>query len=314
MASPQVCGAAGLVRNANQSLNAQETKAILLATTENIATQNPALTRQAYGQGYLRDDRAVALATTVGAAFTRVLSATGTPQTHAIGVTANQNYRVVLCWPRRLGTSNSTAWSNLALRVLNGATVVVSSDDARMLYEAVTFTAPSTGTYNIEVSATSLEGGLPIEYSIAHTATPVGYVGGAFTTFGSGCNGTAGLPLIGSRGVPTIGGYWGVTLSNARASTGALLAIGASNTTWGAVPLPFAIPGAPGCAVNVSIDVPLSTNTNAAGRTAVYFRLTAQPYFIGASIYMQWFVVDAGANAANLVSTQGARAVVGGMP
>ncbi len=311
MASPQVCGAAALVRNANQDLNAQETKAILLATAESIAAQNGALTRQAYGQGYLRDDRAVALAGTAGAAFTRTLASTTTPNTHSIGVTASQSYRVVLCWPRRLAASNSSAWSDLRLRVLNGATQVALSDDARMLYEAVTFTATSTGVYTVEVSASQLEGGAPIEYSIAHTASPLGYTPGSFATFGTACAGTAGVPAMGSRGAPTIGAYWGVTVTGARATTAAILAVGASNTTWGSLTLPAPIVGTP-CWFNVSHDIVVISGTDAAGAGAIHMRLPATTAWIGLTAHFQWFVLDIGANALDLVSTRGGTAIVGG--
>jgi hypothetical protein len=313
MASPQVCGAAALVRNSNPSLNAQETKAILLCTTESIAAQNAARTRMNYGQGFLRDDLATMLAQVPGSAFTRQIASTTTPNLHRISVTANQPVRIVMCWPRRLGTSNSSAWSDLTLRVLDGTNVVASSDDLRQLYETVRFTPANSGVLTIEVAAKSLEGNQPIEYSIAHDATPLGYVPGTFALYGSGCTGSNGVPVLGAAGAPTLGASWRVTLSSARASAPAMIGIGASRTNWGSVALPWPIPGAPNCFVNASLDAVAVLTSEANGTAAVQIGVPVSPSLIGQSAYLQWAIADA-VNALGVVTTAGGAAVVGGLP
>src|SRR5262249_58426596 len=75
MASPQVCGAAALVKAARPGSSAREIKAILLATTESIVAQNPGYDRNAYGLGFLRDDLAVALAQQPGSVVSGALPA-----------------------------------------------------------------------------------------------------------------------------------------------------------------------------------------------------------------------------------------------
>src|SRR5262249_31988661 len=57
-ASPQIAGAATQLRARFPALTAVETKAILLASTLNIAAVNPGLDRNAFGMGMLRNDRA----------------------------------------------------------------------------------------------------------------------------------------------------------------------------------------------------------------------------------------------------------------
>jgi hypothetical protein len=186
MAAPQVAGAAGLVRAARPGTNARELKALLLCHTEDMTAG-----RNSCGLGYLRDDLACEQARLPGRVVSATIGSTTTPKTHALTVTANQPYRVCLVWHRHVMTS--AAWSNLGLRVLNGTTVVASSNDPRNLYEKVTFTAPITGNLTVEVSATSLEvASLP--YSLAANAPLGGGPGtpATYTTFGHGCSGTPG--------------------------------------------------------------------------------------------------------------------------
>lgn len=309
-AGPQVAGAAALVRGVNPSLNAQETKAILLCTTESIAAQNPSFSRNNYGQGFLRDDLAVALARRQGSAFTREMPDTTTVHRYTLAVAPTAASRVVVSWPRRLGATLSSQWSNLALTVLDGTTVLGTSNDPNQLYEVVRFTGPNSGTVTVEVRASSLEGGRPIEYSVAHTGTLASYVPGQFTTFGSACAGTAGTPNIVGLGVPTLGAHYRIRLEQARANTGALFALGASNTTWGGLPLPVAIPRT-SCFVNVSLDVVLPLGTDARGEAMFVLKIPGAPYLLGATLFAQWLIIDS-FQAGGIVSTSGGSVRVGG--
>lgn len=310
MASPQVAGAATLLRAANPSLNAQETKAILLCTTESIAAQNPGRTRFNYGQGFLRDDLALTLARTAGAAFTREMANTTTVHRYRLAVTPAVEQRVVVCWPRRLGATLSNQWSNLSLTVLDGTTVLGTSNDPNQLYEVVRFSGPASGTVTVEVSASSLEGGQPIDYSVAHTGTLSGYVAGAFATFGTACAGSAGVPTILGLGVPTLGAHYRIRLEQARASSGAAFALGVSNTMWGATPLPAPIPNT-SCFVNVSLDLLVPMTTNARGEAMFVVPIPGAPYLLGATFFAQWFIADPFQNA-GIVGTLGGGARIGG--
>jgi hypothetical protein len=312
MAGPQVAGGAALVRGVNPSLNAQETKAILLCTAESIAAQNPGLTRNAYGQGFLRDDLAVALARVPGSAFTRAMPDTTTVHRYTLGVTATAPQRVVVSWPRRLGMTLSSQWSNLSLTVLDGATVIATSNDPNQLYEVARFNGPASGTVTVEIRASLLEGGQPIQYSVAHTGTLASYVAGQVNLLGSACAGSAGTPDIVGLGVPTLGAQYRVKLERARVNTGAGLALGVSNRAWGAVPLPFAIPGS-SCFVNVSLDVQLAAPTNARGEALIVLPIPALPHLLGGGFFAQWLIADS-FQPAGIVTTRGAAGRIGGTP
>lgn len=211
MASPQVCGAAGLLKSAVPSLNAREMKAILLNSTESIATQNPGLSRNDYGMGFLRDDLACGAARSSGA-FSAAITSTTTPVTHPLSVLANQRYSLTLVWHRHVLSARN--WSDLNLAVKQGATVLASSNTPRNLYEKLEFTAPSSGNVTIEVSATSLEIA-SVPYSIAIAANDfasvefvgTGCVAGSssfYEMFGTGAFDLANRTI---RLVPSGGGY-----------------------------------------------------------------------------------------------------------
>ncbi len=317
MASPQTCGAATLVRGVNPTLNAQETKAILLATAESIAAQNAGRTRYNFGLGFVRSDLSVQLAQTAGSAWTRTLENATAVHSFQMGVSSGKPYRVVVCWPRRLDTSTSANWSNLKLRVLDGTTVVATSDTPKNLYEHVDFTAAATSVYTIEVSANSLEGAAPIEYSVAHTGTPLGNVNGLFSVYGAGCVGSvSGGPNITSAGVPRLGENWRVIATTAKPSTNALLIVGASGSVWGTTPLPFDLSGigATNCWINASVDATVPTTTTTSGDAWAYLRIPSTLPFLGGAFYTQWLVVDPGVNPLGIVTTQGGKAVIGGQP
>ncbi|MFO1052805.1 MAG: S8 family serine peptidase [Planctomycetota bacterium] len=182
MASPQVCGAAGLIKNARPSTNVRELKAILLNTTENISVQNPGKTRNDFGMGFLRDDIACSVAR-ANQVLSSTINSTVTPNTHTMAVIQNQIYDVSLVWNRH--NLASTAWSDLNLTIKNGATVIASSSTTRNLYEKVEFSAPITGNVTIEVRALSLEiANLP--YSVAFNLSPANGLA-SVTLSGIGC-------------------------------------------------------------------------------------------------------------------------------
>jgi subtilisin family serine protease len=182
MASPQVCGAAALIKSARPASNHREIKALLLNNTESIAPQNPTLNRNAYGMGFLRDDIACSAAR-ANQVFSSTINSTTTPNTHAMAVSLNQIYAVTLVWNRH--TLTSTAWSDLTLTIRNGAAVLASSATPRNLYERVEFSAPITGNVTIEVSAASLEiANLP--YSVAFGLSSSNGLA-AVTKSGTGC-------------------------------------------------------------------------------------------------------------------------------
>lgn len=135
-----------------------------------------------------------------------------------------------------------------------------------------------------------------------------------FAPFGSGCGPSAtGTPAIGSSLAPLLGGSMDVSVTNARSSTAALLAFGASNSAWGASVLPLGLTpfGAPGCSILVSLDLLLSTATNGSGNGSVRLTIPKNAALLGFRVYNQWAVLDPSANPLSLALSAGARAEVG---
>ncbi|MHC4814111.1 MAG: S8 family peptidase [Planctomycetota bacterium] len=190
-ASPQVCGAAALVRAANTKLTALETKAILLATTKDITKQNSGATRNYYGLGMLRSDVAVQMALTKSGVGTSTVNTTTKTVTFPMSVTKDRQYAAVVTWYRTVLTS--ATYSNLDIRVLDGTTEVAKSKTAANLYENVVFTAKKTGSFTLEVTATALSG-TSQDFAYAFTVLPVPAV---VASLGKGCMGSGiALPAV----------------------------------------------------------------------------------------------------------------------
>lgn len=191
MASPQVCGAATLLRGTVPALSALETKAVLLASTLGIDAKNPTLDRNAYGMGLLRDDLAVALAQR-GDYGTQTLSAAQPVWTRPLPVIAGKHYAVAITWHRH--DLNLADWSNLDLEVLDNGTVVDASRTARNLYEMVRFRADRTTTLTIRTTALAFVGTASQPFAFAHGETVPTPLAGKFELYGAGCPGSARLP------------------------------------------------------------------------------------------------------------------------
>ena len=160
MASPQVCGAATLIRAANTALSAIETKAILLASARDISAQNPSApynTRNAYGMGLLRDDDAMTLALNPQRHGEGSVSTGASTFSTQFSATSGQLVQVAITWHR--SNTAVTTWANLDLRIYSGATLVASSTTTRNLYEMVRFPAPATTSYELRVTAVGFETG-----------------------------------------------------------------------------------------------------------------------------------------------------------
>jgi len=310
MATPQVTGAAALVKFARPVSTAREIKAILLASTESIVPENPGLDRNAFGMGFLRDDLAVALAQRPGTVLSSTIGSIVTPNTHPIDVTSGQAYSVCLVFFRH--NLASTAYSNLGLRVLNGATVVASSNDPRNLYEKVTFTAPITGTLTVEVSASILEVN-PLPYSLATTATFTGLSPSSWAINGAGCPGTRGIPSLFPTTAPTIGGTMTVRLAYGPISSIAFFLIGFSNTTWNGSPLPFDLGtlGAPGCLLRASAEGATAIVTDINGTAVKNYPLPNDPSLLSIVLYEQVLALDPPANPLNFTASNSGTFTIG---
>lgn len=158
--APQVAGAAALFRSVLPNANADETRAALLATLEDARGPNPLPNDSAaIGRGYLRDDRLVDLAQNrIRGTITRGRVDIATPVwTTTVAVTAGEAWTAALAWSRR--NVSRTLWANLDLRVTQNGRVLASSTGAVDTHEFCAFSAPSTGTVQIEVVAIGFETG-----------------------------------------------------------------------------------------------------------------------------------------------------------
>ncbi|HHI81502.1 MAG TPA: hypothetical protein ENK02_16185 [Planctomycetes bacterium] len=186
MASPQVCGAATVIRAANKRLKADETKAVLLASVEALTGRTGVNQVNGYGTGYLRDDIAYATATNPTTHGRAVVTSTSKVFKRAITVQKGKTYQVAIAWNRL--NINSTLYSNLDLRVISGSTVLGSSATPKNTEEFVRFIAPLTGAVFIEVKGTSLTAtSQPFGWAFAQVNSKIP---GTYTTFGTGCKGT----------------------------------------------------------------------------------------------------------------------------
>ena len=118
----------------------------------------------------------------------------------------------------------------------------------------------------------------------------------AFKLFGTACAGSGNVaPEIGYSGTAAIGGTnFAVTLGKALGGAGAIMALGTSSQSWGAITLPFPLGG--GCDLNVRITLPFPATaggTGAGNGTASQaLPIPNDPALAGGSFYMQWLVLD----------------------
>jgi hypothetical protein len=133
--------------------------------------------------------------------------------------------------------------------------------------------------------------------------------------FGSGCVGSAGVPVlapgVGQR--PWIGDGYRQLASNLPAGSLAVFKLGVSDQWWGGLPLPFdlSIIGMTGCTEYVSNDVLVGVSTGA-GSAGFTFPLPDNPSLRGARLFTQVFTVDPTANVFGATTTNAIEARLGG--
>ena len=189
MASPQVCGAATQIRAANAALRADETKAILLASTLKNTGASSTQVSTGPGCGYLKNDTAYAIAMAAKRHGRVNLSKTTPGVRFDMAVTKGLNYQVAIAWHRQ--NVSSTTWSNIDLRIKDGASTVLLSNKSRNTEEFVRFTAAKTGVFQVEITATSLAVTTqPVAWASTVDLTPSKTLPGTYTLFSSGCQGS----------------------------------------------------------------------------------------------------------------------------
>ncbi|MFN3241431.1 MAG: M14 family zinc carboxypeptidase [Planctomycetota bacterium] len=130
------------------------------------------------------------------------------------------------------------------------------------------------------------------------------------------CHGTGGpgaVPVLGSDGVPAIGGTFDVVLREAVANAPAVLVFGSSDAIWQGLALPLSLHGvgAPGCDLLVAADLTLPTWTDASGEAAVPIAVPNDPALLDVAFYEQFAVLDPAANGFGFAFSNGGVGTVG---
>lgn len=179
---------------------------------------------------------------------------------------------------------NGTNWTSLT------ATSGVGREGPAMVYDS-------------HRGRTVLFGGIPW---IADTWELVSTLAGG-TPFGAGC-GTPPLALAAVPSAPpSIGTTAQATLSNAPSPV-AFVALGVSNTTFGpfSLPVTLASVGMPGCSLLQSTEVVGEPSTPTGATTANYsLAIPNNVALIGFHVYLQGWAWAPGANAANVIVSNG---------
>jgi hypothetical protein len=121
-------------------------------------------------------------------------------------------------------------------------------------------------------------------------------------------------PSITAAGVMDAGQSFAVTMKDALPQTLGGIAIGASRTMMGTIPLPLPLDviGGAGCWI-LSDQIVVGTGfVDASGVFALPIAIPNDPYFVGFPIYHQGVVVDPAANAMGFALTNGLEVRIGG--
>ena len=316
-AAPQVCGAAALYRSVRKGTTAVETRSALLATTEDIAGKNlskPYNDINAYGFGYLRDDRLIALAQggLSGLILNTRLLAKPKPIAIPYQVKAGKFYAVALAW-NRLNT-NKAVWSNLDLEVYLGTTLLASSKSPSNTHEKVVFKAPVTGTVTLLITVPFLEAPkVPVALVACESLPP--FIHGEGKLFGVSCqNAIGGKPFLTVDNVPLVGKSYVLTLSLADPNTVAAMVLGFSNKRFGFLTLPIDLSplGAKGCFLYTSPDQISLFATGPLGIARQKIQVPLLKSLVGIRYFHQAFVFSSKANKFGFVFTNGVAMRVGG--
>lgn len=191
LAAPMVAGTALVLRAADRTLSAVDTKAILLNFTQDIGAVNPNRDRNHYGNGLLRSDLAVR-----GAREGTILRGTlirdiVEKASFRVRLGADRSHAATLCWQRPDPYVEAYAWANLDLRVLDDkGRVLATSNSLRNLYEKVVFASGHGREFTLEVTGSALPTA-EVDFSIALGPNfSGGRMPGSVTHQGNSCAGT----------------------------------------------------------------------------------------------------------------------------
>src|SRR5262245_18396442 len=137
---------------------------------------------------------------------------------------------------------------------------------------------------------------------------------GAWVPFGTGCAGSAGVPVLaaGSELRPYPGNALTVDVAPVPANAAVLFSLGLSHTQWSGLGLPFPLDnlGMPGCALLARGDATLLRFATG-GVASLAIPIPNDQAFVGLAFYNQAFVFDAAANAAGATASNAAAVTIG---
>lgn len=137
---------------------------------------------------------------------------------------------------------------------------------------------------------------------------------GSISKFGVGCLGSNGIPSHSASGSPVLGGTINYSLTSGPSNGAAFLVLGNSKTNWSGLPLPFDLApiGAPGCIMYCNHSRVIGPiGTSATGSASFPVGIAAQCGLIGVHLYTQFLMIDPGANALGLTSSNAVDALLG---
>lgn len=136
----------------------------------------------------------------------------------------------------------------------------------------------------------------------------------AFTDYGTACAGSGGKPpLLFGVEAPRIGATFTMGVRDTLANAPLLLLLGLSRGSFLGLPLPLDLSGAglTLCSLNTSILLGIGAAADPAGKALQLLAVPNDPTLVGSLLYFQWIAVDAPANPAGLVTSQGAEIRLG---
>jgi len=160
------------------------------------------------------------------------------------------------------------------------------------------------GGFNAPFTGTSL-------FALADTWEFELGAGASYTSYGTGCAGSRGIPSIAAQGtsLPHAGSIFTLQVNNVPLTGPVFMFAGISNAVYGPTPLPLSLAsyGAPGCSVLASGEA-LYLLTNVLGSAVWQFPV---PNALGVSFYNQAFAFDPSANALGLTASNGGMSTIG---
>jgi V8-like Glu-specific endopeptidase len=153
------------------------------------------------------------------------------------------------------------------------------------------------------------------DWTAARAQTLALHTVGSFRTFGTGCGGSAGVPVLSFQGVPELARSFTARATGlyAAAPQFGSFVIGFDDTSWsgGSLPANLAAQGLEGCSLYVRPDVADGVST-AAGAAARTYAIPGSTSLVGTSAFLQYFAFDpTAANTVHAVSTNAGEVVVG---